>query len=284
MAKRMPQVTILPPDAPPNSATFVPNLPPDLNFTPVPRRKSRSNGRTPERQRIFIAMLAQCGSVATACKAVGCSSYAVYHLRNRAGAESFATAWDRAVERGARRVLDVLIDHAINGVPEFIYKEGEIVGERRHFNTRAQMWIVAHYLPERFGVAGGLMHATQGPLNVKRLKEQWRREQAEAARTGRAQSAEKIGTMISAIRSHFKTKLADDLAKRAAWELLTGTTDWSDVTKVTDYGWGPKLPDANQNRPDLIMTMAMPLVDDGRTAADVLFGGGEGEDDQTSSA
>jgi hypothetical protein len=123
MAKRMPQVTILPPDAhdaPPNSATFVPNLPPDLTFTPVPRRKSRSNGLTPERQRIFIAMLAQCGSVATACKAVGCSSYAVYHLRNSAGAESFATAWDRAVERGARRVLDVLVDHAINGVPEFI--------------------------------------------------------------------------------------------------------------------------------------------------------------------
>jgi hypothetical protein len=158
MAKRMPTVEILPPDGvvpPTTSASFAPDLPPDLVFTPVPRRKARSNGLTPERQRIFIAMLAQCGSVHTASKAVGCSTPALYHLRNSAGAESFATAWDRAVERGARRVLDVLVDHAINGVPEYIDKEGAIVAERRHFNTRAQMWIVAHYLPERFGVAGG---------------------------------------------------------------------------------------------------------------------------------
>jgi hypothetical protein len=278
MAKRMPMVEILPPDgieAPPNSANFVPDLPPDLTFTAVPRRAKRSNGLTPERQRIFIAMLAQCGSVHTACKAVGCSSHAIYMLRNSAGAESFAAAWDRAVERGARRVLDVLVDHAINGSPEYIYKDGQVVAERRHFNTRAQMWIVAHYLPERFGVGGGLMHATQGPLNLKRLKAQWRREQAEEARTSRTQSAEKIGTMISAIRSHFKAKLAADPAKRAAWELLTGTTDWSDFDKVVDYGWGPNMPDTNQNRPDMIVTMAMPmpLVENGKPTAEMLFGG-----------
>jgi hypothetical protein len=223
-------------------------------------------------------MLAQCGSVATACKAVGCSSHAIYHLRNSAGAESFATAWDRAVERGARRVLDVLVDHAINGVPEYIYKDGAIVAERRHFNTRAQMWIVAHYLPERFGVAGGLMHSASGPVRLKRLKEAWRREWAaenhEKTREWEARSTQRYVNDVRAIRRHFKRTLADDPAKRAAWELLTGPTDWTDFGVVPDYGRQPGTPDTNQTRPDVIMTMAMPLDEDGGTAADVVFGGG----------
>jgi hypothetical protein len=277
MAKRMPTVTILPPDAPeapPTSASFQPDLPPDLAFTPVPRRKSRSNGLTPERQRIFIAMLAQCGSVKTACKAVGCSSDAMYHLRNSAGADSFAAAWDRAVERGARRVLDVLVDHAINGVPEFIYKDGQIVAERRHFNTRAQMWIVAHYLPERFGVTGGLMHATQGPINIKRLKDAWHREQAAERRQADDQSVGVVIDRIRAIRSHFKRGLSQDPAKRAAWELLAGPTDWSNFSNVPDYGRGPGFVDTNQTRPDIILTMAAPLGEDGEPVGEVLFGEG----------
>lgn len=285
MAKRMPLVEILPPDGidpPPTSSSFAPDLPPDLVFTPVPRRAKRSNGLTPERQRIFIAMLAQCGSVQTACKAVGCSTHAVYHLRNSAGAESFAAAWDRAVERGARRVLDVLVDHAINGTPEFIYKDGAIVAERRHFNTRAQMWIVAHYLPEKFGVAGGLMHSASGPVGLKRLKETWRKEwNAEHAAKSRewdARSSARYQNDVRAIRNHFKRTLAPDPAKRAAWELLTGPTDWADFGVVPDYGRQPGVPDTNHNRPDMIVTMAMPVGESGATAGDVVFGGGAGRD------
>ena len=236
MAKRMPIVTILPPDthdAPPNSATFVPNLPPDLSFTPVPRRKSRSNGLTPERQRIFIAMLAQCGSVATACKAVGCSSPAIYHLRNSAGAESFATAWDRAVERGARRVLDVLVDHAINGTPEYIYKDGALVAERRHFNTRAQMWIVAHYLPERFGVAGGLMNTASGPIGLKRLKEAWFREWAieHAPPVREDPDGGELRERLEALIWEHDPRLqyVHNPDQRAAYELLHGPQDWTEV-------------------------------------------------------
>lgn len=284
MAKRMPPVEILPPDAhdpPATSRSFVADLPPDLIFTPVPRRKSRSNGLTPERQRIFIAMLAQCGSVHTACKAVGCSTHAVYHLRNSANAESFATAWDRAVERGARRVLDVLVDHAINGTPEFIYKDGQIVAERRHFNTRAQMWIVAHYLPERFGVAGGLMHSASGPVGLKRLKGAWRKEwDAEHYAKSREWDARTIARNhdnVSAIRRSFKSMLADDPAKRAAWELLTGPTDWSNFDTLPAYPGYENTP-VNHNRPDVILTMAAPLGKNGEAVGDVMFGGGAGRD------
>ena len=268
MAERMPTFEILPPDGaepPPIAASFAANLPQDLQFTPV-RRKARSNGLTPERQRIFIALLAQCGSVLTASKAIGCSSPAMYHLRNSAGAESFAAAWDNAVQRGARRILDVMVDHAINGVPEYIYKDGQVVAERRHFNTRAQMWIVAHYMPEKFGVTGGLMHGASGPIGLKRLKAAWQREwEAEAYAAQKARESgglESYNKKVNAIRRHFKRGIAADPAKRAAWDLLAGPTDWTDFNKLPDYGWNPDMGDTNQNRPDMVLTMTKGLDGD----------------------
>ena len=260
MAKRMPKVEILPPDGPeppPTSASYAANLPDDLQFTPVPRN-ARSNGLTPERQRIYIALLAQCGSVTTACKAIGCSDRAIYHLRNSAGAESFAAAWDNAVQRGARRILDVMVDHAINGVPEYIYKDGAIVAERRHFNTRAQMWIVAHYIPDKFGVTGGLMHANGAPVNLalqkKRWFDEWNAERVAQSRAGDGQALDEIHTKLSNIRRGFKQKIAPDPAKRAAWDLLAGPTDWTDFDNLPDYGWN--LIDTNMNRPDMVVTLA----------------------------
>lgn len=107
------------------------SLPPELEFVAVPRRSPRSNGLTPDRQRIFIRLLAECGSVRTASKAISCSSHAMYHLRNSDEAEGFAAAWDKAVQRGARRVLDILVDQSINGTPEKIYKDGQLIAERR---------------------------------------------------------------------------------------------------------------------------------------------------------
>ena len=269
MAKRMPAFEILPPDGaepPPTAASCVANLPEDLRFTPVPRRAARSNGLTPDRQRVFIALLAGCGSVLTACKAIGCSSPAMYHLRNSAGAESFAAAWDNAVQRGARRILDVMVDHAINGVPEYIYKDGQVVAERRHFNTRAQMWIVAHYMPEKFGVTGGLMHGASGPIGLKRLKAAWQREwEAEAYAAQKARESgglESYNKKVNAIRRHFKRGIAADPAKRAAWDLLAGPTDWTDFDNLPDYGWNPDMGDTNQNRPDMVLTMTKGLDGD----------------------
>lgn len=258
-------------------------LPPDLEFTPVPRREARSNGLTPKRQRLFIKYLAASGSVHTACRVIGCSDHAVYHLRQAPGAESFATAWERAVERGARRVRDVLLDQSINGIPERIYKDGQLIAERRVFNTRAQMWIAAHDMPERFGVTGGLMHANGAPLNLKRLKEAWRKEwEAEhqaKTREWDARASQRYHHDMTALRRHFKATLADDPAKRAAWNLLAGPTDWSDFDNLPDYGRSPSTPDTNQTRPDMILTMAAPLGEDGESVGDVVFGGnGAGED------
>ena len=54
----------------------------------------------------------------------GHSTSAFYQLRKRDDAGSFAAAWDKAVEAGARRVADLLMEYAIYGVPETISKEG----------------------------------------------------------------------------------------------------------------------------------------------------------------
>lgn len=233
------------------------SLPPELEFDPVPCSVKRSDALTAERQRVFIRLLAECGSVTTACKAVGSSKGHIYHLRNKAGGESFSAAWDKAVTRGARQVLDILVDQAINGTPEKIYKDGALVAERRHYNTRAMMWIVAHYLPERFGVSGGLMHSASGPVGMKRLKAAWHAEWQAELQAGQPDPEamhEQTDEMLRAVRTGFKQHIATDPAKRAAWELLTGPTDWSDFDKVPDYGGN--VPDTNFNRPDMIVPLA----------------------------
>jgi hypothetical protein len=62
-------------------------------FLPVPLR-ARADGWTAERQGLFIGFLAETGSVAEAARRVGMSRESAWRLRRRAGAASFAHAWD----------------------------------------------------------------------------------------------------------------------------------------------------------------------------------------------
>ncbi len=65
-------------------------------FRPVPVR-SRRDGWSEVRQCVFLAQLYLTGSATAAAKAVGLSRASAYRLRTRAGAESFAFAWDRVL-------------------------------------------------------------------------------------------------------------------------------------------------------------------------------------------
>ncbi len=156
----------------------IPPLPtaPDLAFTPVPRARKRSNGLNALRQRAFIDNLAGSGCVSMAAASVGASENAFYQLRKAPNSESFNAAWDTAVDLGARRVLDLLMEHAIHGTPETLLKGGEVILERRKYNTRAMMWIVSQRFPELFGSATGLMemNGLSGPM--KKLKAKWEAE------------------------------------------------------------------------------------------------------------
>lgn len=203
-------------------------LPPDLEFDPVPHAPHTGVKFTPELQRMFVGALAACGSVTISAAAVNISTGQVYYLRQKAGAESFAAAWDKAVERGALRVRDVLVDQAINGIPEYVYgPDGKLLIERRRFNTRMMMWIVAHHLPEKYGVTGGLMHNAGGPIGLKRLKAQWIEE-------GRAQAQPEIASEEELRRKVKET--FDRLAEHKAWmerhEAAEPKSDWSEANEA----------------------------------------------------
>jgi transposase-like protein len=67
-------------------------------FTPVPGR-CRRDVWSPELQQRFIEALAGGAGVSEAARRLGKNRQAAYALRRRAGAESFARAWDAAANR-----------------------------------------------------------------------------------------------------------------------------------------------------------------------------------------
>jgi len=68
-----------------------------LEFEPVVHRMPRADGWTPERQRGFIAGLAETGCQEQAAHAVGMTARGAYSLRKQIGAEGFKAAWAEAV-------------------------------------------------------------------------------------------------------------------------------------------------------------------------------------------
>lgn len=71
-------------------------------FAPVPVR-ARRDGWTPARQRRFVDLLVAGAGPSEAAAAVGMSKQSAFALRARPGAQSFAAAWDAAVDFACRR-------------------------------------------------------------------------------------------------------------------------------------------------------------------------------------
>ncbi|WP_282948554.1 MULTISPECIES: hypothetical protein [unclassified Sphingopyxis] len=244
-------------------------LPEELAFTPVEQQAKRWSGINAHKQRLFIAQLAATGAVSIAAKAIGHSTSALYQLRKRDGAESFAAAWDRAVEAGARRVADLLMEYAIYGVPETISKRGRVILERRRPNVRAMQHIAASRFPANFGgidPADG-RPATAIPHAVRRLRETWRAEweaerqaaqQAEMrdhAERARRQESE-LDDRLRAIRTGYQRGISHDPVKRAAWDMLAGPgTDW-DALRREDAYTNPQKHEWHIYHPDMILPFA----------------------------
>jgi hypothetical protein len=132
-----------------DAADIIP-APAPPQFVPAPTRKQTS-GWTAERQRRFIERLALTGSVGEACAIAGVASSSAYRLRNKAGAESFARAWDAALSMSATRLAAIAFDRAINGRAERFYKDGELVGERRMPSDYLLTWLLSRLDPLQFG-------------------------------------------------------------------------------------------------------------------------------------
>lgn len=71
-----------------------------LSSDPVPMQRVRFNSWGAERQRRFITALSVMGAVGPAARAVGIGRASAYRLRELAGAEGFAEAWDIALAMG----------------------------------------------------------------------------------------------------------------------------------------------------------------------------------------
>ncbi len=96
-------------------------------FTPVPLVRTRHDGWTAPRQGAFLKALSVTGSVSSAARMVGMSRKAAYALRARAGAESFAAAWEVALSEGQARAFDALMERALNGVTTIRLRTGGAV-------------------------------------------------------------------------------------------------------------------------------------------------------------
>jgi len=133
--------------------------PPALpEFTPAPTRK-RNAGWTADRQRKFITHLALSSQVGEACALVGLSSSSAYRLRNKAGADEFARAWDAAYSLSPTRLAAIVADRAINGRVERFYRNGELVMERRIPSDHLLTWLLSRLDPVRFGSPAAKAHA-----------------------------------------------------------------------------------------------------------------------------
>ena len=113
-----------------------PPAPEPYEFTPVALTRVRHDGWTPERQRGFIAVLAVTGVVTAAARAVGMSGQSAYRLRGRAGAESFAAAWDLAQDEGFTRALSIALDRGFNGYTVSRFYAGREIAQVHRFDNR----------------------------------------------------------------------------------------------------------------------------------------------------
>ena len=109
---------------------------PLIEFTPVPRQRRRRNGWTEQRQREFIAALAECGSVGRAARSVGMNARTAYRLLDAEGADDFARAWDQAIDIGIERVRLAALERALTGAPVAVYRRGKLVRVETRYNDR----------------------------------------------------------------------------------------------------------------------------------------------------
>lgn len=124
--------------------------PQDYDWVPV-RRQHRADGWSRDKQRAFVAELADSGSVREACRAVGMSPRSAYALRRARDGAGFAAAWDAAIRAAMGQLLDTVTERAIHGyeVPVFD-KDGILHHHQRKFSERLAMFLLRAYMPDLF--------------------------------------------------------------------------------------------------------------------------------------
>ncbi|HEX8481180.1 MAG TPA: hypothetical protein VF650_04695 [Allosphingosinicella sp.] len=123
---------------------------PAIPFEPVPVRPRR-DGWTAAKQRRFIEVLAETGIVRIAAAAVGMSEASAYRLARRPDAAAFCAAWDAAMRMAARPAAAKLYEFALEGTTETVWRDGEIVYQRRRPSEKALIFLLSRLDPVHFG-------------------------------------------------------------------------------------------------------------------------------------
>lgn len=127
-------------------AEFIRNYPeerPALADLTADRPRLAAPGWTPERQRAFLAKLAETGCVSMACDLVGLSRQSAYALRRREPNSVFGIAWDTAIQMARQTMLDEATERALAGREVPVWYHGEQVGTRIVHNDRLLMFLLA---------------------------------------------------------------------------------------------------------------------------------------------
>jgi len=98
-----------------------------------PPGAARYDGWTGPTMATFCETLAATGLVVDACLAAGRSRQAAYALRHRDPV--FAAAWAAALAMARSQLCDALLARSLEGSVEHYYRDGELVGERRHYES-----------------------------------------------------------------------------------------------------------------------------------------------------
>lgn len=140
------------PTAPGEAAVADGETPAAEPFDGIALKDSRRRaGWSAERQRVFLAALAETGSVHLASAAARLTARSAYGLRARSPA--FAHAWDTAEQLAVGRLSALAFDRAIHGRTEQLWRDGVLVMEKRLPSDRLLMWLLARLDPRRFAAA-----------------------------------------------------------------------------------------------------------------------------------
>ena len=170
---------------------------PLLDFAPYLHTYPRRNSITPDKQRKFIAMLAATGVVSRAALHIGVSLEALYKLREKPGAESFAKAWDAAIERGVDRIEAAAMERAIKGVPyEHVLANGDIVVHGAKHNENLVMFFLKNRRPEKYS-----QHLRPGNAVYERIRAEVLTDLMQQAERNRGALVDLISAEVDALRA-----------------------------------------------------------------------------------
>ncbi|MEO8547572.1 MAG: hypothetical protein ABI422_04320 [Sphingomicrobium sp.] len=166
---------------------------------------TRHDGWTGALMAQFCEVLAETGIVVDACLAVGKSSNTAYANRRRD--PLFAGMWEAALGIARNRLADALLARSIEGSVEYYYRDGELVGEKRHIDNRLGLAVLRRL--DRLTETGSTLPAYAQPNPVR----------AERSRSASVSpSALDWDQMIGALRSGEPGAMATALAALKAGE------------------------------------------------------------------